>query len=197
MLFYFTATGNSLYVARKLDKHIFSIPQRTQTRKQHYQDKKIGIISPVYAGELPQIVRKFIEKAQFDTDYFYIILTYGKNNSIASTWSQSFCKENGIHVDYVNSILMVDNYLPSFNMEEEISLDKKIDKQINKVYNDIKVCTKFILQPTQDGIDLYTVASKRFSEHPELVNGEAIIMTNQCSGCTICQQVAYWQYQNH
>ena len=59
---------------------------------------------------VPQIVRKFIEKAQFDTDYFYIILTYGKNNSIASTWSQSFCKENGIHVDYVNSLLMVDNY---------------------------------------------------------------------------------------
>ena len=189
MLFYFTATGNSLYVARKLDKHILSIPQELKQEKQHYQDKKIGIISPVYAGELPQIVRKFIEKAQFDTDYFYIILTYGKNNSIASTWSQSFCKENGIHVDYINSILMVDNYLPSFNMEEEISLDKKIDKQINKVYNDIKVCTKFILQPTQDGIDLYTVASKRFSEHPELVNGEAIIMTNQCSGCTICQQV--------
>ena len=75
MLFYFTATGNSLYVARKLDKHILSIPQELKQEKQHYQDKKIGIISPVYAGELPQIVRKFIEKAQFDTDYFYIILT--------------------------------------------------------------------------------------------------------------------------
>lgn len=144
MLFYFTATGNSLYVAKKRDKHILSIPQELKLKNRHYQDKKIGIVSPVYAGELPQIVRKFIKNTQFDTDYFYIILTYGKSDSIASTWSQSFCEKNGIHVNYINSILMVDNYLPSFDMEEEISLDKKVDEQINKVYNDIKVGTEFI-----------------------------------------------------
>ena len=40
MLFYFTATGNSLYVSRKLDKHILSIPQELKQEKQHYQDKK-------------------------------------------------------------------------------------------------------------------------------------------------------------
>ena len=33
------------------------------------------------------------------------------------------------------------------------------------------------------------MASKRFSEHPELVNGEAIIMTDRCAGCEICKQV--------
>lgn len=84
---------------------------------------------------------------------------------------------------------MVDNYLSSFDTGEEMSLDKNVDKQVNQVYNDIQVKTKFILQPTQDGINLYTVASKQFSEHPELINNEAIIIQNQCSRCTICQQV--------
>ncbi len=67
MLFYFTATGNCLYVARKLENQILSIPQELKKENLHYKDEKIGIVTPVYAGELPQIVRKFIEQAHFDT----------------------------------------------------------------------------------------------------------------------------------
>ena len=127
MLFYFTATGNCLYVARKLENQILSIPQELKKENLHYKDEKIGIVTPVYAGELPQIVRKFIEQAHFDTDYFYMILTYGKSDSVATIWSEAFCQKNHIHLDYAQSILMVDNYLPSFDMEEEILIDKKTD----------------------------------------------------------------------
>ena len=96
MLFYFTATGNCLYVARKLENQILSIPQELKKENLHYKDEKIGIVTPVYAGELPQIVRKFIEQAHFDTDYFYMILTYGKSDSVATIWSEAFCQKNHI-----------------------------------------------------------------------------------------------------
>ena len=38
MILYFTATGNSLYAARKLDNVIFSIPQEMQKTDRHYKD---------------------------------------------------------------------------------------------------------------------------------------------------------------
>lgn len=189
MLFYYTATGNCLYVAKKLESKILSIPQELKKNKLNYRDEKIGIVAPVYGGELPKTVRKFIEKANFKTDYFYIILTYGKADSVATIWSETFCKENGIHVNYAQTILMVDNYLPSFNMEEEIAIDKKVDEQIKVALDNIKKRVQLIPEPDQAAKNLYAVASKRFAEHPELVNGEAIIMTDRCAGCRICEQV--------
>lgn len=189
MLFYYTATGNCLYVAKKLESQILSIPQELKKNELNYSDEKIGIVAPVYGGELPKTVRNFIEKANFQTDYFYMILTYGKADSVATVWSEDFCKKNGIHVHYAQSILMVDNYLPSFDMEEEMSMNKKVDEQIKVALDNIEKRVQFIPQPDEAAKKLYAVASKRFSEHPELVNGEAIIMTDRCAGCKICEQV--------
>ena len=45
----------------------------------------------------------------------------------------NLCKEFGLHVDYINSILMVDNYLRSFDMNDQMAMDKQVDKQIEKV----------------------------------------------------------------
>ena len=74
MLFYFTATGNSLYVAKNIDEEVFSIPQELKKEERNYKSNKIGIVSPVYAGELPNTVRKFIESSKFETEYFYLLL---------------------------------------------------------------------------------------------------------------------------
>lgn len=189
MIFYYTATGNCLYVAKNIEDNPFSIPQELKKQNLEYKDETIGIVAPVYAGELPKTVRKFIEKAKFETDYFYLLLTYGKNDSVASTWSQSFCQDNHIHVDYVQTIKMVDNYLPSFDMEEEMAMDKKVDEQIKVAIENINKKTAYIPEPTQAGKDLYAVASKRFQEHPELNNGESIMISDMCAGCTICTQV--------
>lgn len=189
MLFYYTATGNCLYVGKKLDNNLLSIPQELKRNELYYKDEKIGIVAPVYAGELPKTVRKFIEKANFETSYFYMILTYGKNDSIATTWCENFCKENGIHLDYAQSILMVDNYLPSFDMEEEMEIDKKVDEQIQVALDNINQRVKLIPEPSQAAKDLYAVASQRFAREPELINGEAIIMSDECVGCKICEKV--------
>jgi len=189
MIFYYTATGNSLFVARQLDKDIFSIPQELKKEVLEYKDEAIGIVSPIYAGELPQTVRRFIEKATFHTNYFYMILTYGKDDSVAGIWSETFCKQNDIHVDFIQTIKMVDNYLPSFDMEEEIIINQKINEQLKQVIINVKDRKKDIPLPTQEGRKLYEIVSKRFQEQPELNNGEMIVMSKSCEGCSICQQV--------
>ena len=189
MLFYYTATGNCLYVAKKLESQRLSIPQELKKEHNEYQDNMIGIVSPIYAGELPKSVRRFIEKSTFKTDYFYLILTYGKDDSVASTWSEDFCRQNNIKVDYIQTILMVDNYLPSFDMNEEMTLDKKVDEQIHIALTNLQQRVKYIPQPEQAAKDLYAMVSSRFSEHPELNNGQTISMSKRCEGCQICKQV--------
>lgn len=117
MVFYFTATGNSLYVSKQLDPLVISIAQAIHDTDKHYKDERIGIVCPIYGHEMPKLVKEFIQSSTFETDYFYVVLTYGNRHGGASELAQKFFKEQGIDPSYINVILMVDNYLPVFDME--------------------------------------------------------------------------------
>ena len=57
MIFYFTATGNSLYVAKQLDEKRFSIPQELNKTNRHYKDDRIGIVCPLFEFDIPDLVK--------------------------------------------------------------------------------------------------------------------------------------------
>lgn len=138
MIFYFTATGNSLYVAKQLDKNIVSIPQIIHNSDLVFKDESIGLVCPVYGHEVPAMVREFLQKATFLTDYFYVVLTYGNRHGGAAELANELMKSLGIHAVYINTILMVDNFLPVFDMDEQKSIDKNIDEQIAQIKTDIQ-----------------------------------------------------------
>ena len=75
-LFYFTGTGNSLFVAQKIAAKtgatIISIPQ-VMDEQREYSDDCIGFIYPQYANGLPKMVRKFILNNEFKAEYFFAI----------------------------------------------------------------------------------------------------------------------------
>lgn len=77
MIFYFTATGNSLYVAKQMDDNRISIAQAIHDQKKIYTADKIGIVCPIFGHEMPELVKEFLKVSRFKTDYFYILLTYG------------------------------------------------------------------------------------------------------------------------
>lgn len=155
MLFYFTGTGNSLYVARQIEETPISIPQVLHQENLNFKDEKIGIVYPVYAGEAPQIVLEFLEKATFETDYFYLILTYGKDVTDAPECIARLLEEKGRHVNYIHSILMVDNYLPSFDMNEQRQWIKMLNNKFNKHFKISKIKKKkFLKQHRQEEISM-------------------------------------------
>ncbi|MBD5476273.1 MAG: flavodoxin family protein, partial [Lachnospiraceae bacterium] len=56
MIFYFTGTGNSLYVAKELDEEIISIPQVIKQERLEFAADSIGIVCPIYGHEMPGMV---------------------------------------------------------------------------------------------------------------------------------------------
>lgn len=126
MVFYFTGTGNSLYIAKQIEKNPISIPQVINKESQEFSADSIGIVAPVYGHEVPQMVRNFLKNAVFHTDYFYIILTYGNRHGGAAELAKNLCDACGIAVNYINVILMVDNWLPNFDMNEQKKWIRKL-----------------------------------------------------------------------
>lgn len=63
MIFYFTGTGNSLFVAKEIEENPINIPQIIKRTEQIYKDNKIAIVAPIYGHEMPKMVKQFIESA--------------------------------------------------------------------------------------------------------------------------------------
>lgn len=130
MVFYFTATGNSLYVAKYFSDVPVSISQIMRGTQRRFSDDTIGIVCPVFAGQPPKMVVKFLEESTFEAEYLYIILTYGHDESDSPEFTARLAEKYGVFVDYIAAVKMVDNYLPVFDMEEEAALDKHVEEQI-------------------------------------------------------------------
>ena len=136
---YFTATGNCLYVARRIGGELLSIPQLMRRDEILIEDEAVGIVAPVYAVEMPMMVKDFMEKAKIKTDYFFFIYTYGMGYAEAFTHVAVAAEKAGLPLKYINAIQMVDNYIPFFDMQEEIDTlpRKDVEGQIDRVVRDI------------------------------------------------------------
>lgn len=80
-----------------------------------------------------------------------MILTYGKDDTDAPECIARLLEEKGRHVNYINSILMVDNYLPFFDMNEQRTMNKNIEQQIQQALQDIQNKKEEIPKATQAG----------------------------------------------
>ena len=191
MIFFFTATGNSLYAAKQLDSDLVSIPQEMNKTERHYKADRIGIVCPLFEFALPPMVMDFIKTSEFETDYFYILMTYGMHNGGCAQRTAEYLESIGKHVDYYNTIIMVDNALPVFNMTEQIRIDpeKKVDEHLAQIRQDIDE-RKHMIQPAeQEEIDFYHM----YMQHPldmEVSNEKPLYtVTDACIRCGTCTRV--------
>lgn len=188
-VFYFTATGNSLYVAKQLDSQPVSIAQAIHDEDMTYKSDTIGIVCPVYGHEVPLLVKEFIEKATFETQYFYMILTYGNRHGGAAELIAKMLGELGVKVSYINVLLMVDNFLPSFDMNKQKKIDKKVDEHIDIIKNDISNCREFIAPVTDTDREANKEYLSRMAKMPENAFSHLYRITDECIGCEICTKV--------
>lgn len=189
MVFYFTGTGNSLYVAKQIEEEPVSIPQIIRNKKSDFSADSIGIVAPIYGHEVPPMVRDFMRKAVFHTDYFYMILTYGNRHGGAAELAKQLCCEYGIDVKYINILWMVDNWLPSFDMGEQKSIDKNVDEQIAAIRADISSRKVSIAPVTDADRAAHREYLSRIKQMPTDVFKHFIKVSDACIGCGICEKV--------
>ena len=189
MVFYFTGTGNSFYVAGQIEKCPVSIPQVIHNENLDYSADSIGIVAPVYGHEVPPMVRDFMKKAAFHTDYFYMILTYGNRHGGAAELAKQLCDECGIGVQYINILWMVDNWLPAFDMDEQRAVDKKVDEQLAAIWTDIAARKAMIASVTDADRAAHQEYLSRIRQMPPDVFQHFIKVGDACVGCGICEKV--------
>jgi len=81
-IYYFSGTGNSLYVAKdiavKTGGTLFPIASTVDMDTIKVDSDTIGIVFPVYYGELPVIIKRFAEKLDnVANKYVFAVCTFG------------------------------------------------------------------------------------------------------------------------
>ena len=187
MIFYFTGTGNSLYVAKQLDTELVSIPQVIKGDL-HFQADTIGVVCPIYGHEMPSMVKDFLRRAEFQTGYFYLVLTYGMLHGGAAELARDYLQSVGKSADYINTIMLVDNFLPAFDMAEQVKQDKRVEEPLEKIKADLRQSKHWVQKADLKNRMVHKGYLKSVNNQPETI-WAAYTVTDSCVGCGICTKV--------
>ena len=189
---YFTATGNSLYAARQIGGTLLSIPQLMRQETVQIEDDAVGIVCPCFNCEMPMMVREFMRKAHIRTGYFFFIYTYGSGLGEAYAYAKLAAREAGLNLSYVNAVLMVNNFIPFYDIQEQLDTlaEKKVEKQLQKIRDDISLRVTVYFKVTVTMKAQMNMYHKKVAE-PWLRKDSALSYTvnNSCTRCGICAAV--------
>lgn len=155
MIFYFTGTGNSLYVAKKIQEvdggKLIDMGEALHENNFNYnieKGEKVGIIFPNYFWGLPTIVVDFVKKLKIETNenpFIYTIITCGSFARNADKDLAKLLESKNLELISSYSVKMPTNYIMMHNTPNkedtctslELAEDK-IEKLIENVKNNKK-----------------------------------------------------------
>jgi len=196
MIFYFTATGNSKFIAEKIaavtGERIIDITGCIKNREDTFtfdENESLGVVAPVYYYGLPMIVVEFLNKLKIsaNSDYYsYSILNCGGTTGNSINQAQKSFK-----FDAAFGIITVDNYIPMFKVVSDAEINDRLDKAEKEI--------NFIIKRIQDKfIGTYNPVKGRFSglltaiAYPMYEYGRKTDKFNandSCTGCSLCVKV--------
>lgn len=147
IIYYFTATGNSLYVAREISKSLkqcslLPMAKFVKDDKITISGERIGFIFPLYYSGIPEVVEEFIKKIHINSKYVFAIATRGVTQGHAMKQVDEILSEKGIRLSYNEYITMPANYVRMYDMKSP----KKNKEIIENASKKIEIITSNLLE---------------------------------------------------
>lgn len=210
--YYFSGTGNSLYVARELQKRIpeaelipiVSLLDRDVIKT---SGKTVGLIFPVHALTIPTAVKRFLKKADLSSaEYIFAIATRGGTIFMGFNKIDKLLKKKNKRLNSRFILNMCHNEAP--RSEKNYTVPSKLDilqiettvlKKIDQISNVIKTQSSFlekdaniIIKSSSNPIigfliEKLVVFAMNISEYIGGVN--YFCHDNKCNGCGTCEKV--------
>jgi len=195
-IYYFSATGNCLSIARKLaeqigDSRIFSIPN-VINKVDSISGDRIGIVSPIYMYNVPYLVVDFIKKIK-QANYAYMVFGGAGGLGIGLKVTKKLFAAQNVKLSALFNIPMPDNYTPYGYVPEEkqkkllANADKKVEEIVKIVKANVAhfdgTNTSLIKTYIHPGI-FYKMGYNRIN-----ILDNSFYTDENCNGCSICQKV--------
>lgn len=195
MVLYFSGTGNSRYVAKKIaaisNDEIVSIGQKI---KEHdyspvKSEKPFVFVGPVYAGRLPRIMDEYIRKTTFIGEKkVYFIGTCAATPWVTVQYVEKLCLEKNFSLLGFQSVVMPQGYLAGGGTQPKSVNDKILAEAEPKIVTIAEtIQDKQILPKEQPG---KAVMSKVLNPimYSMMISAKGFRVTEKCNGCGKCEQ---------
>lgn len=187
-IYYFSSTGNCLFVAKQLGEKLKSVARCVQENDYDCEDDAIGLVFPVYGLCVPPFVVDFIEKVNWRTDYLFAIATYGTIAGDTLSQLKNLAEKRGMTFSYLNSLHMQENYLPGFAMEKQKEPASQKEK-LAMIQADIAARKRMIKRDSATAHFLSWTHQKNYHYTRGVgMTGQYQILES-CTGCGICSKI--------
>lgn len=206
-IYYFTGTGNSLSIAKKVAEKINMdvLPLSTMNDTTEIRQQVIGIVFPIYMYNAPKLVYRFLEKIA-SYEYLFIIKIPAGNSGNTTKKVETILRKKGLTLSAGFSVRMPDNYIAWHGAaaeeqqkqlfdEAEIKVGKIADAVIKrdvhfddeKEFNaDPKKAFPFPIGYMPNRV-IQGFCDLGFTMIPKL--DKSFSATDKCNGCEICQKI--------
>ena len=140
MILYFSGTGNSEYVAKRIaaktDDEAMNLFDRLRTDdySEISSDKPWVIVAPTYAWQMPHIVRDWLLKAELTGEQkIYFVLTCGTNIAGAGIYAKAVAAQKGMDYKGTAPVVMPENYIAMFNTPSQEKAMEIVDRAEEKI----------------------------------------------------------------
>lgn len=194
-IYYFTGTGNSLQIARQLQKQLKDSKIESMAKEPPVQsvggpEEIIGFVFPVYYWGPPRIVKRFTEKLDISKGtYCFAVINYGRFKIDTLSLLDDVLKEKGAELSYGAGIRLPGNYI--------VNYDSKSPEEINKITEEatiqIKKIAKDIEKKEVRPIKRFLTGISRWGNgliYKNIENfDEKFIVTENCTSCGLCRDI--------
>lgn len=200
MIFYFSGTGNSLYVAQELQEsgegeliNIADAMNKNRFKYEVKEDEKIGFVFPVYFYGLPTVVSKFIDQLTIESvakPFVYTIITCGGSIGSTDKMLAKQLKQRNLQLNSAFSIKMPSNYVIMYDVpctEKQNLTLKSAEKQIEKIVGLLKINKKGDFVSNRGYFASLTPLLYRI--YGIYRKTKKFYSTDACTSCGLCEEI--------
>jgi ferredoxin len=134
------------------------------------------------------MVRLFLDKVRLEADYLFAIGTYGNLPGACMYNLQKNAEKRGFRFDYLNGLLMVDNFLPVFEIDAQITKlpKKRTEEMTANIVEDIQNRKQL---PARAGLGLRALAFMLKALGSTDKNAQSYMVNDRCVKCGVCAKV--------
>jgi ferredoxin len=190
IIYYFSGTGNSLEAARQISDGLgkikmMSMASPVPTAPVGGKGAVIGFVFPSYYGDLPRIVRRFVEGMTILPDtYCFAIVTMGLVGSGSITALSSLLSQKQILLNYGKGIVMCKNYILKYNPDGEARIQKMLKKSKSTFENIVKD----VMERKQNGVRHLRFGESKLYKNIEHLD-EHFFADEHCKNCGLCEKI--------
>ena len=203
MIFYFSGTGNSEWVAKEVAKAqnetICFIPEVMQKKEFYYrvsEKEKIGFVFPIYSWGPPKLILDFIKLIQLEikyNNYVFFVCTCGDDIGLSKNIFVKAVLAKGITCNSGFSVIMPNNYIlmKGFDVDSPVLTDKKLREAIprmEQINSWISNNRSGLFDCKQGHFPFFKtrIIWPLFNKYQ--ISDKNFYATDLCNGCRLCEQ---------